>query len=334
MLKREEFEEEVLSKMIKQERSVDKTSNLSIKWYPLSSKSTKLSSEIPKEPRKVRLHVVSNNCLDCQRAFVRERKLRERLKIAEAFIHTMNHNLEIDAVSISDKMKKKAQVMEEIQKKNLSLLEEKNEKESKLLDYEAMMHEMKIKLVKLEAENKTLKEVLTSNLRTSSVTSSPPHVMPPHSYSPPQSERTVNQSNPINHGNIAPIQEHFLSSTPNNNILLMNISNNEYNQEKLHVPCKVKLSGQVDSTESIEYHEYFKPTITSTPRKVKHPESESDKCSFSKYLTQSPDKPYEAPIQSKEYDVSYIMNLKEQTSAVKNQLQNIQNIVSNIKEFQ
>ena len=46
---------------------------------------------------------VSNEgkCLNCVKAYAREKRLRDRLRMAENFIHTMNRNLENDTVAIS-----------------------------------------------------------------------------------------------------------------------------------------------------------------------------------------------------------------------------------------
>ena len=71
-------------------------------------------------------------CPGCRQASIIEKKLRERLKMTASFIHTMNHNLEVDAVEISKILNRRATNIELLEKRNLSLHQEKNSLQTQL----------------------------------------------------------------------------------------------------------------------------------------------------------------------------------------------------------
>jgi len=139
-------------------------------WHTLPKEPLTQYKNIDDEPqRKVLLESTANKripinatCYGCQHLYTREKKLRTRLKMAEAFIHTINHRLEIDTVLISEKINERVRVMEQLERNNLCLHQQKHEAHSKLMQVEKDLHETRIEEKRLQSENKTLKEQLHS----------------------------------------------------------------------------------------------------------------------------------------------------------------------------
>ena len=105
---------------------------------------------------------VSNEdkCLYCVKAYTREKRLRDRLRMAENFIHTMNRNLENDTVAISTIINKRTQLMTKLEETNLHLHREKHKCQTDLVNAETQLHDNKIKVKLLEVENEELKTLV------------------------------------------------------------------------------------------------------------------------------------------------------------------------------
>ena len=101
-----------------------------------------------------------NKCLNCIKACVREKQLRDRLRMAETFIHTMNRNLEIDTVAISGIVNKRTALMNKLEESNLKLHQEKHRCQMDLVNAESQLHEKIMKDQHLEAENNQLKSLV------------------------------------------------------------------------------------------------------------------------------------------------------------------------------
>ena len=108
-------------------------------------------------------NTIANNsirCTNCEMLRSREKRLRQRLVMAENFIVTMNRNLEIDTVAISNIINKRTQMMGQLEENNLHLHQQKHQCQLELVDVEQRLHDKSIEAKRLEAENRQLKDLL------------------------------------------------------------------------------------------------------------------------------------------------------------------------------
>ena len=137
-------------------------------WHALPKERNPQYNNIDESQKKILLNSSFNKktpnatCSGCQHLYAREKKLRARLKMTEAFIHTINHRLEIDTALISEKINDRARLMEQLEENNLRLHQQKHEAHSKLMQVEKNLHDVRIENKHLQSENDTLKEQLNS----------------------------------------------------------------------------------------------------------------------------------------------------------------------------
>lgn len=104
-------------------------------------------------------------CQYCIVSLKREKKLKEKLKISEDFIRKMNHNLEVDAVKITELIRNRATKLHQTRQENIMLNKINNQHSSKLIDCEKKIHDLNVLVAQLRIENSSLKEILPKSYK-------------------------------------------------------------------------------------------------------------------------------------------------------------------------
>ena len=149
-------------------------------WYPLETKRTS-SSHIGESMKRIPKQIMSkyNNetekenlvcqsdsltldkqCSNCISSAKREVKLKKKINMLTGFIKTMNHNLEVDALKISNVMTSRTEKLERLRRENVELHGKNNQYSMKLIECEKETHELRILLRQTQTENNTLKELI------------------------------------------------------------------------------------------------------------------------------------------------------------------------------
>ena len=176
---------------------------------------------------------VSNieKCSNCIKYNAREKRLRDRLRMAETFIRTMNRNLETDTVAISTIINKRTQLMNKLEESNLQLHREKHRCQSDLVDAETQLYENKTKVQHLEADNEDLKTLVDKLTKIRSKVS--------------EGENHIGQ---IDSGKNMILETNYNSGKS----VCFNDKDNDYKQSSLDIAQNLKNSGNVVSSVPIQ----------------------------------------------------------------------------------